>query len=463
MAGAGGPPGIPDWAKWLALGGGGLVVAVVLVLALSDGDDSSSAATTEPTSSTEAVSGTQASSTTEAPTTEAPTTATLGPGEAAGEIFLELADEEGPDSFAGGEVFADLPVSTTSTLVTTTTTTEPVETTMEGQVVVQPRDGSQPGLYGGTLDQASCDADEMLAFLQANFAKAQAWVDALNGDPDLLWGDNQTSLAVVDLPAYFAELTPVILLEDTRVTNHGFRDGRPTPRQSVLQAGTAVLVDKYGVPRARCACGNPLIPPRPSPTPPVYVGPQWAGWDPVTVVIIIASPAPIDVIVIIDVWTGDPFTRPVGGRGSTDIFIDDFEPPPAGTGGLGPNPAIPGPDGSMISESITLTVSGGTAALMVDLVFSTAVEYDSGVPVCYDDFTLASGGSNLVVEGTTVTGTTDLILSFVGGSLCPDTDQDDIGIPQTVDVSGEIDGRIFNGELSFAGLGIPFVAVVAAG
>jgi hypothetical protein len=56
-----------------------------------------------------------------------------------------------------------------------------------------------------------------------------------------------------------------------------------------------------------------------------------------------------------------------------------------------------------------------------------------------------------------------LILNFVGGSLCPETEQDDIGIPQTVNVIGEIDGQSFHGEWSFAGLWIRFVAVVLAG
>ena len=30
------------------------------------------------------------------------------------------------------------------------------------------------------------------------------------------------------------------------MTNHGYANGRATPRQSVLEAGTAVLVDRYG-------------------------------------------------------------------------------------------------------------------------------------------------------------------------------------------------------------------------
>ncbi|GAP52775.1 serine/threonine protein kinase [Streptomyces azureus] len=52
-----------------------------------------------------------------------------------------------------------------------------------------------------------------------------------------------------------------MLRADTGVTNHGFRAGRAAVLQAVLQAGTAVLVDDRGVPRVRCACGNPLRPP----------------------------------------------------------------------------------------------------------------------------------------------------------------------------------------------------------
>jgi hypothetical protein len=45
------------------------------------------------------------------------------------------------------------------------------------------------------------------------------------------------------------------------VTNHSFVDGRAVAFQSILQAGTAVLVDQDGVPVARCRCGNPLLKP----------------------------------------------------------------------------------------------------------------------------------------------------------------------------------------------------------
>jgi hypothetical protein len=81
---------------------------------------------------------------------------------------------------------------------------------------------------------------------------------------------------------YIDSLTPVLLRSDTRVTNHGFRDGWATPYQAVLQAGTAVLVDNTGVPRARCACGNPLTPPQAVPTTPTYQGTPWPGFTPGT-------------------------------------------------------------------------------------------------------------------------------------------------------------------------------------
>lgn len=54
----------------------------------------------------------------------------------------------------------------------------------------------------------------------------------------LMWSGGST--VTVAQGAYFDELTPMVLTSDTRVTNHGYHDGRPTPHQAVLQAGTAV-------------------------------------------------------------------------------------------------------------------------------------------------------------------------------------------------------------------------------
>ncbi len=329
------PPGPPEaggeklapWVFWL-LGGVGIALVVLAVMTFTGGGGESDT-TLAGSSTTRVTQTTDATSTTSPTTSEATTSTTLGPGEAPGEIFLETAASNGPEPFTG-EVFAAPVVTTTAPVVTmppttttssTTTTTSATGTTAVPPAVVTGVSGNQPGIYGGTNNQSQCDKGGMLAFLQANPDKAAAWVAALNADPTLAWGDGRTSLTVDDLPAYFDELTPVALLFDTRVTNHGFRDGRPTPRQSVLQAGTAVLVDVWGVPRARCACGNPLTPPRPASTPPDFVGPPWPGFDPTIIIVVIPSDVAIEQIVIIDLVTGGTIGRPVGTTGQADVVI----------------------------------------------------------------------------------------------------------------------------------------------
>jgi hypothetical protein len=177
--------------------------------------------------------------------------------------------------------------------------------------------GDTPALYGGSRDRARCDKEAQLRFFEQNPAEAAAFVAALNSDPDLRWSGG-TSLTVPQLPDYFEELTPMVLTQDTRVTNHGFRNGQPTPRQSVLQAGTAVLVDAYGVPRVRCECGNPLIPPKPVPTTPDYTGPRWPDFDPGTIIVINQTTVVINIFVLVDVFTGEEFVRPGGSDGSLD-------------------------------------------------------------------------------------------------------------------------------------------------
>ncbi|CAM5265343.1 hypothetical protein SGRIM128S_01471 [Streptomyces griseomycini] len=95
-----------------------------------------------------------------------------------------------------------------------------------------------------------------------------------------------------EVPSYLRSLTPLQLRVDTRVTNHGYRDGAATEYQAVLQAGTAVLVDDLGMPRVRCACGNPL-------TKPVeqsesrYTGKPWPGFSPSSTVVIQPAPRPV--------------------------------------------------------------------------------------------------------------------------------------------------------------------------
>jgi hypothetical protein len=151
-----------------------------------------------------------------------------------------------------------------------------------------------------------CDPTKLVTFLQENEAKAKAWANTLG-------------VAVSEIPTYVSSLTSVLLRADTRVTNHGFDNGNATAVQSVLEAGTAVLVDHFGVPRVKCFCGNPLVEPEPVKTNPSYTGPQWQGFQPSVVQVVTPAPQPVTVIVVVDVKTGEPFGRPVGTDGGGDV------------------------------------------------------------------------------------------------------------------------------------------------
>ena len=132
--------------------------------------------------------------------------------------------------------------------------------------VVTTVSGAAPGLYGGTEILDTCNKDALIGFMQDNIDKATAWAGVQGID-------------VADIPDFINSLTDVILQADTRVTNHGFRDGRANAINSVLQAGTAVLVDIFGVPRVRCYCGNPLKPAVELSAEVTVRGTTWPGFD----------------------------------------------------------------------------------------------------------------------------------------------------------------------------------------
>lgn len=140
------------------------------------------------------------------------------------------------------------------------------------------------GPFGGSGSDLVCDRELLIESLLAQPERLRAWAGVLDIEP--------TPKAV---SAYIRSLTPVTLSVDTRVTNHTFVDGRAVPLQSILAAGTAVLVDKYGRPVVRCRCGNPLLepifyreatctncPPDYDPPPPCRYKPYrpWHGYPP---------------------------------------------------------------------------------------------------------------------------------------------------------------------------------------
>ncbi len=134
-----------------------------------------------------------------------------------------------------------------------------------------PTDNAEP--FGGSGSLHVCDREALVKFLLSHKQQRHAWADVLG------IGRDKDSVS-----RYVRSLTPVTLTVDTRVTNHDYVNGRAVPFQSILVAGTAVLVDKYGRPVVRCKCGNPLLQPRHYPKirckgcPPDYKPPKQCKW-----------------------------------------------------------------------------------------------------------------------------------------------------------------------------------------
>ncbi|MGV9759881.1 DUF6777 domain-containing protein [Streptomyces tricolor] len=233
-------------------------------------------------------------------------------------VLLQAAGERGPDPFTAstdtGSVRAESP---------------------RGTARVQPGDveaplratrslsGATPGLYRGSPRVAGCDVERHVRYLTADAAKADAFARAAD-------------VSRAALPGYLRGLTPVVLGADTRVTNHAYRDGRASRYQAVLQAGTAVLVDDRGMPRVRCACGNPLKPPAPTRGGAGARGTPWAGYRPNQVVVVTPAPRAVPSITIVDAATRTWIERRVG----PDVRRDRVVPPPVGAA---TSPAPPDP------------------------------------------------------------------------------------------------------------------------
>lgn len=107
-----------------------------------------------------------------------------------------------------------------------------------------PQAGDTAGLYAATTPP-SCDTASFLSQVQADPAKLAAFGGVFG-------------VARGDVPAFVNSLSPVVLRAATSVTDHPYVDGAFTAQPAVLAAGTAVLVDSYGLPTVKCFNGNPL-------------------------------------------------------------------------------------------------------------------------------------------------------------------------------------------------------------
>jgi hypothetical protein len=223
------------------------------------------------------------------------------------EVFLESASSPGNNPFTPS-VATPQPPNTDPGLPQAASPAAPQSPGAAPQapaanpVPVRTVSGGEPGLYGGTRNLGTCDTGLLINYLAQNPDKGAAWAGVLSITPD-------------QIRDYVGQLTQVVLRADTRVTNHGFANGKAYPLQSVLQAGTAVLIDKGGAPRVRCECGNPLLEALPST--PNYVGQPWARFDQLTVVVV-QTVLIINYFILVDWNCGCYFARPPGTGGPND-------------------------------------------------------------------------------------------------------------------------------------------------
>ncbi|WP_431961047.1 DUF6777 domain-containing protein [Actinacidiphila sp. bgisy160] len=214
------------------------------------------------------------------------------------QIVLQPAQAAGLDAFTTGTAREFLPPDAPAPTLT------PKPSATYGAPSVS---GGTRALYGGTKGKAPCAVTEQAEHLTADPGKAAAFARVAGVHAD-------------GIGRYLKSLTPALLRADTRVTDHGFADGSATSFAAVLEAGTAVLVDDRGVPRVRCAGGNPLSAPK-AIAGAGHTGQPWPGFRASEVVAVRPAPAAHRSFVLYDAGRDELFRRPVGTRGADDTWV----------------------------------------------------------------------------------------------------------------------------------------------
>ncbi|MFF1903721.1 DUF6777 domain-containing protein [Kitasatospora sp. NPDC058218] len=273
---------------------------------------------------------------------------------AANEVALQSPGDSGPAPFTQSvettAVSAPAPTSAAPAKPTGTTKTtapgQPTGTTAPASPAgIHSVQGSSAGLYAGAMSKPACDKEQLVSMTSTGDS-GRAWASAQ--------GIEQSST-----PGYIRSLTSVYLRVDTRVTNHGYKGGVAVAYQSVLQAGTSVLVDAQGVPRVRCGCGNPLKPPA-LVSDAKYTGKSWTGFQPSSLVIVAPAPKPVTAFVLVNISTGGWFARLTG-----QITVEDrpVQPPRELAPGIPPAaPMPPVSPSASVSGSTSASTSGSASA-----------------------------------------------------------------------------------------------------
>ncbi|MYU02680.1 hypothetical protein GTY81_01945 [Streptomyces sp. SID8366] len=244
------------------------------------------------------------------------------------EVFLQPAAERGPNPFTASTATGPARTGTprpTGTGRTADASAPPAGLAVAPLAAARALSGGTPGLYSGSVRVAGCDVERQIGGLTADPARGDAFAHV-------------AGVSRTDLPGYLRALTPVLLRADTRVTNHGYRDGRTTGYQAVLQAGTAVLVDDRGVPRVRCACGNPLRPPQEARGGVGARGTAWSGYRPNQVIVVTPAPQAVGSLTLLDAGTNTWIERRLG----PDVRNDHLVAPPAVADTAPPDPGLTG-------------------------------------------------------------------------------------------------------------------------
>ncbi|MEW2635332.1 DUF6777 domain-containing protein [Streptomyces sp. NPDC048389] len=256
------------------------------------------------------------------------------------EILLQSSAAQGPDPFTASTAAAGAPPALPSVA-------SAPKSPSGGGVTLRTMSGATPGLYAGTQEVAACDVARQAGLLAAKKEKARAFAEAAGVDPS-------------GIGAFLRGLTPVVLRTDVRVTGHGFHDGSAVARQSVLQAGTAILVDQYGAPRVRCASGTPLKPPVPAAAGMVTTGTAWPAYRADRTLVVKPAGQPVNNLLLVSIVDNGWIERPSGTEGE-----DDSRPaalPPVDPEEVFADPGRTGPDGDVDPAGAEGATSGSPPA-----------------------------------------------------------------------------------------------------
>jgi hypothetical protein len=169
------------------------------------------------------------------------------------------------------------------------------------------RIGTTPGTYGGVRSGAVCDVPALIRALTTSDVVGAAWSAVHSIDSG-------------EIEQFVGSLTPVVLLRDTVVTDHGFDNGWIHPEQAVLERGTAVLVDRTGAPRVRCVSGSPLRRPQPLTESVVVMGEPWHGFAVGDVADVPTAQVATSRFVLVDIRSGQPLLREAGSAGALSVL-----------------------------------------------------------------------------------------------------------------------------------------------